>query len=338
MPEATPILEARGLHRSFPVVADGGVRGLLRAVRGVDLTLAPGEAVALVGESGCGKSTLARLLLGLTPPTDGRALIGGTDAQRLSRRQIARQVQPVFQDPFVSLNPRKRVEQIVGLPLVAAGGTTRRQRRDIVGKMIELVGLSADFADRRPGDMSGGQRQRVSIARALVAEPSALICDEPTSALDVSVQAQILNLLQDIRARLGLAYLVITHNLAVVDYLAERIVVMYFGRVVESGPTREVLARPLHPYTQMLRRAVLEPVAGQTLPDADDAAVLPNPLLPPAGCPFRSRCARATDICSAEEPALTATGNRQFACHNPLAGDDRPLVVTHIMETGGAIP
>jgi peptide/nickel transport system ATP-binding protein len=281
--------------------------------------------VALVGESGCGKSTLARLLLGLTPPTEGRALIGGADAQRLSRRQIARQVQPVFQDPFVSLNPRKTVEQIVGLPLVAAGGMAPRERRDVVRKMIDLVGLSSDFADRRPGEMSGGQRQRVSIARALVAEPGALICDEPTSALDVSVQAQILNLLQDIRERLGLAYLVITHNLAVVDYLAERIVVMYFGRIVEAGPTRAVLSRPLHPYTQMLRRAVLEPVAHQTLPDEDDAAVLPNPLEPPAGCPFRSRCTRASDICAVEEPDLTVTADRQFACHNPLPGDLSPL-------------
>jgi peptide/nickel transport system ATP-binding protein len=324
MPDATPILAASGLHRSF-AVATGGGHKLLRAVRGVDLELRPGEAVALVGESGCGKSTLARLLLGLTPPTEGQALIGGADAQRLSRREIAHQVQPVFQDPFVSLNPRKTVEQIVGLPLVAAGGMGRQQRRDIVRRMIELVGLSADFADRRPGEMSGGQRQRVSIARALVAEPGALICDEPTSALDVSVQAQILNLLQDIRERLGLAYLVITHNLAVVDYLAERIVVMYFGRVVEAGPTRDVLSRPLHPYTQMLRRAVLEPVAHQKLPDEDDAAVLPNPLEPPAGCPFRSRCARASDICAVEEPGLTVAGNRQFACHNPLPGDLSPL-------------
>jgi peptide/nickel transport system ATP-binding protein len=324
MPDATPILAAAGLHRSFPVATGAGQK-LLRAVRGVDLELRPGEVVALVGESGCGKSTLARLLLGLTPPTEGRALIGGADAQRLSRRQIARQVQPVFQDPFVSLNPRKTVEQIVGLPLVAAGGMAPRERRDVVRKMIDLVGLSSDFADRRPGEMSGGQRQRVSIARALVAEPGALICDEPTSALDVSVQAQILNLLQDIRERLGLAYLVITHNLAVVDYLAERIVVMYFGRIVEAGPTRAVLSRPLHPYTQMLRRAVLEPVAHQTLPDEDDAAVLPNPLEPPAGCPFRSRCTRASDICAVEEPDLTVTGDRQFACHNPLPGDLSPL-------------
>ena len=174
MPDAAPILAASGLHRSFPVATGAGQK-LLRAVRGVDLELRPGEVVALVGESGCGKSTLARLLLGLTPPTEGRALIGGADAQRLSRRQIARQVQPVFQDPFVSLNPRKTVEQIVGLPLVAAGGMAPRERRDVVRKMIDLVGLSSDFADRRPGEMSGGQRQRVSIARALVAEPGALI-------------------------------------------------------------------------------------------------------------------------------------------------------------------
>ncbi len=320
MPEAASVLAAEGLHRSFGIAATGGAPGgVLRAVRGVDLALARGEAIALVGESGCGKSTLARMLLGLSPPTEGRVLIGGADAGTLTRAQVARQVQPVFQDPFVSLNPMKTVAQIVGLPLVAAGGRARRERDAIVRTMIELVGLTADFAGRRPGELSGGQRQRVSIARALVSEPAALVCDEPTSALDVSVQAQILNLLHDIRDRLGLSYLIITHNLAVVDHLAERTLVMYFGRLVETGPTRAVLGRPLHPYTQMLRRAVLEPVPGQALPEATDSAMPPSPLDPPTGCPFRARCARASDVCAAVEPELRPAGDgRQVACHHPL--------------------
>ncbi len=325
MPEAAQVLAAEGLHRSFGIAANGGAKaGLLRAVRGVDFSLRRGEAIALVGESGCGKSTLARMLLGLSRPTEGRVLIGGADAQTLSRREVARQVQPVFQDPFVSLNPMKTVAQIVGLPLAAAGGRTRRERDEIVHTMIELVGLSVDFANRRPRELSGGQRQRVSIARALVSEPAALVCDEPTSALDVSVQAQILNLLQDIRERLGLSYLIVTHNLAVVDHLAERTLVMYFGRLVEAGPTREILNRPLHPYTQTLRRAVLEPIPGQALPEASDSAMPPSPLEPPAGCPFRARCAHASDICAVVEPELRAYGDRQVACHNPLTGDARP--------------
>ena len=320
------LLELRDVTRTF-ALSQGVFRraATLTAVAGVSLKVERGEVFALVGESGSGKTTLAKMLLGLLPPTSGEILIGGTPISAKDRVAVSRRVQPIFQDPYSSLNPRKSVAQLIALPLVVHGVGDRAERRAEVLEMLDLVGLSKRHYDAYPGQLSGGQRQRVAIARALILRPEVVICDEPTSALDVSVQAQILNLLQDIRERLGLAYLVITHNLAVVDYLAERIVVMYFGRIVEAGPTRAVLSRPLHPYTQMLRRAVLEPVAHQKLPDEDDAAVLPNPLEPPAGCPFRSRCTRASDICAVEEPDLTVTGDRQFACHNPLPGDLSPL-------------
>ncbi|MBF9235487.1 ABC transporter ATP-binding protein [Microvirga sp. BT350] len=322
-----PIIEARAVHQAFPISGGGAASKprVLRAVRGVDLTLGSGEALALVGESGCGKSTLAKMLLGLSRPSGGEIFIGGDDVVSLSRKEVARRVQPVFQDPFVSLNPRKTIEQIVSLPLAATGNGGRAERRERVRAMLDLVGLPSEFCTRMPAQLSGGQRQRVSIARALVGEPRALICDEPTSALDVSVQAQILNLLQDLRDRLGLSYLVITHNLAVVDHLAERTAVMYFGRIVEEGPTRAVLTAPRHPYTLMLRQAVLEPDTSHQLAEYSDPGVMPSPMEIHTGCPFRARCARATEICNSVEPDGIRDGDRIVACHNPLPSQ-RPFL------------
>jgi peptide/nickel transport system ATP-binding protein len=319
MPEATRIIEASEVHKTFTSRSRlGGAAQSVRAVRGISLSLAPEQTLALVGESGCGKSTLAGMLLGLSVPSKGTVRINGAATSELSRQAVAHAVQPVFQDPYVSLNPRKSIEQIVRLPLVASGRRTRAEQIERVYEMLGLVGLPPDFARRIPRQLSGGQRQRVAIARALVSEPQALICDEPTSALDVSVQAQIINLLLDLRGRLHLSYLLITHNLAVVDQLADEIAVMYFGRLVEVGCTRDVLDRPLHPYTLMLRQAVLEPVVGQKLTASLDAAVMPNPMQAHSGCPFRARCGRARSICQDIEPPLAEMSGRQVACHNPF--------------------
>lgn len=313
------IIEADDVHKTFATRPKlGGAAQSVRAVRGVSLSLAPQQTVALVGESGCGKSTLATMLLGLSAPSRGSVRINGKASTELSRLAVARTVQPVFQDPYVSLNPAKSIEQIVRLPLAAAKRGTRSEQIARVHEMLELVGLPAHYAERSPRQLSGGQRQRVSIARALVAEPQALICDEPTSALDVSVQAQVINLLLELRQRLKLSYLLITHNLAVVDQLADRTAVMYFGRLVEEGATRDVLDRPRHPYTLMLRQAVLEPVVGQKLVADPSAAVMPNPMQEIAGCPFRERCARAVPVCKEIEPALALSDDRKVACHNPL--------------------
>jgi peptide/nickel transport system ATP-binding protein len=317
MPEA--IIQADDIHKTFAARSKlGGAAQSVRAVRGVSLSLERQQTVALVGESGCGKSTLATMLLGLSEPSRGSVRINGKASTELSRLAVARTVQPVFQDPYVSLNPAKSIEQIVRLPLAAAGRGSRAEQVARVHEMLELVGLPAHYAERSPRALSGGQRQRVSIARALVAEPQALICDEPTSALDVSVQAQVINLLLELRQRLKLSYLLITHNLAVVDQLADRTAVMYFGRLVEEGATRDVLDRPRHPYTLMLRQAVLEPVVGQKLVADPSAAVMPNPMQEIAGCPFRERCSRAVAACREIEPALTVSHDRKVACHNPL--------------------
>ncbi|WP_425493301.1 oligopeptide/dipeptide ABC transporter ATP-binding protein [Microvirga zambiensis] len=313
------IVEANEVHKTFSSKSRfGGAVRTVRAVRGISLSLGPDRTLALVGESGCGKSTLAGMLLGLSAPSEGMVRIKGATTSELSRQAIANAVQPVFQDPYVSLNPRKTVEQIVRLPLVAAGRGNRTEQIERVHEMLELVGLPADFSGRMPRQLSGGQRQRVSIARSLVAEPQALICDEPTSALDVSVQAQIINLLLELRGRLRLSYLLITHNLAVVDQLADETAVMYFGRLIEVGRTRDVLDRPLHPYTLMLRQAVLEPTVGQKLTAPLDAAVMPNPMQAHRGCPFRARCSRASSICEDMEPPLVEISGRRIACHNPL--------------------
>jgi peptide/nickel transport system ATP-binding protein len=317
MSQTHAILELRGVVKRYSV--GGGLfapRRGLTAVAGVSLALHRQQVLGLVGESGCGKSTLAKLVLGLELPTEGEVLIDGRPIAALGRLERARLVQPVFQDPYSSLNPRKTIATIVGLPLSVHGEGGQGERRDRVEEMLGLVGLAPRHAAAYPSQLSGGQRQRVAIARALVLKPALLICDEPTSALDVSVQAQILNLLMDLQARLGLTCLFISHNLAVVQLLASRVAVMYLGRIVEEGPAAQVLSDPRHPYSRGLLASVLTPDPRLGFPDTGIGSIFPNPLDPPSGCAFHPRCQLAFDRCLREPPALLARGDgANAACH-----------------------
>ncbi|HTK01029.1 MAG TPA: ATP-binding cassette domain-containing protein [Bordetella sp.] len=262
------VLELRSVSRHYPLKR-GLFRepGLIKAVDDVSLRLYRGETLGLVGESGCGKSTLARMLLGLLAPTSGSVLLDGRKVDAQSRLALARRIQPIFQDPYSSLNPRKTVAQIVGLPLYLHGVGAPAERRKTVAAMLELVGLPPRMHDRYPGQLSGGQRQRVAIARALILRPSIVVCDEPTSALDVSVQAQILNLLLDLKAEMGLTYLFISHDLGVVEHLVDRVAVMRQGRIVELESRERLFAAPAHPYTRMLLASALTPEPGLGIPD-----------------------------------------------------------------------
>jgi peptide/nickel transport system ATP-binding protein len=314
--DMTALLQAHGLTRSFDVSAGPfKPRRTLHAVNGVDLHIERGDVLGIVGESGCGKSTLARMLLGLTPPTSGRITLDGQDLNALDRRAVARRVQPVFQDPYSSLNPRRSIASIVALPLQVHGLGTAAERRAAAIEMLERVGLPARYADHMPGQLSGGQRQRVAIARALVMRPEIVICDEPTSALDVSVQAQILNLLLELRREFGLTYVFISHNLAVVEHLATRVAVMYLGRIVEAAPTARLFAQPQHPYTQALLASVLTPEPGRGIPDTGLGLAFPDPLNPPPGCPFHPRCAQRVERCSTQAPEFALRPGGAVACH-----------------------
>ena len=314
---AEPALELRTVSQTFHVK-----RGLmagrlpLRAVSGVSMRLGRGEVAGLVGESGCGKSTLARILLGLLHPTEGEVLLDGVPIRSIRVEERAGRIQPVFQDPYSSLNPRKTVAQIVGLPLSIQGKRGDRDKRGPVLEMLDMVGLPRRVENVYPSQLSGGQRQRVAIARALISRPGVLICDEPTSALDVSVQSQILNLLSDLRAQLGLTCLLISHNLAVVEHMADRVLVMYLGRIVETGPTGRIFDSPHHPYTRALLQAALPPVPGHGIPNLGLGSEYPNPLEPPAGCAFHPRCPHSFEKCAAQRPRLVErTGGGMAACH-----------------------
>ncbi len=318
------LLELAGVRRSFSV--GGGLFGrkrLLHAVNGVSLTVARGETLGLVGESGCGKSTLARILLGLLEPTGGEVLLEGRPLVAHGRREIARRIQPIFQDPYSSLNPRKTVGAIIGLPLDVQGSADAGARRRAVEDMMDQVGLARRLYHNYPNQLSGGQRQRVAIARALVTRPEVVVCDEPTSALDVSVQSQILNLLQDLRRELGLTYVFISHNLAVVEHIATRVAVMYLGRIVEEADTRELFRAPRHPYTRALLESVLTPEPGLGVPDTHLGAAYPNPLDPPPGCAFHPRCPAALPQCRVTAPAASRDATGAVACHLYVSSGDR---------------
>jgi oligopeptide/dipeptide ABC transporter ATP-binding protein len=317
-----PLLDVQNLKVHFPVKGSAlsGTSLTVKAVDGVSLTIAAGEAVGLVGESGCGKSTLGRSILRLLEPTSGRIFFDGQDITTLGARALRplrRQFQMIFQDPFNSLNPRMTVGQSIGEALIIHGlGNSEAARQTRVAELLQSVGLTADVADRFPHQFSGGQRQRIGIARALAVEPRLIVCDEPVSALDVSVQAQVINLLQDIQRDRGLAYLFISHDLAVVEHLCQRIVVMYLGRVVESGPAHSIGHNPQHPYTQVLLSAV--PTVN---PSAKRDRILlsgdvPSPIHPQSGCPFHPRCPVAESRCRTERPEFrTVAHGHQAACH-----------------------
>jgi peptide/nickel transport system ATP-binding protein len=323
---APPLVQVEGLGRIYDVskpwlnrLIERSPRALLAAAVDVTFAIERNETLALVGESGSGKSTVAKMVVGLVPPTAGEIVIDTvsmTDPkQQAARQRLRRRIQMIFQDPFASLNPRWRVDDIIAEPLRAFRLVkSRRERKARVEELLRVVGLHAADGRKYPHEFSGGQRQRIAIARALSARPDFIVCDEPTSALDVSVQAQILNLMRDLQAQFGLTYLFISHNLAVVRHMADRIGVMYLGRLVEVAPAKELFLAPRHPYTRMLLDAVPDldltgrrrkPVEGE----------IPNPIDPPSGCPFHPRCPYAFDRCRAERPALIASGPAFVACH-----------------------
>ena len=311
--EAQPLLQVRGLRMHFPVTEGMIARrhiGDVKAVDGVDLAIQRGETLGLVGESGCGKTTMGRCILRLEKPTAGEILYNGIDIANLGRRELValrRRIQVIFQDPYSSLNPRQKVGSIIGEPMMVHGVEKDARRRfDRVRELLSTCGLNPNFADRYPHDMSGGQRQRVGIARALALNPEFIVCDEAVSALDVSIQAQIINLLEDLRDKFNLTYLFIAHDLSVVRHLCQRVAVMYLGRVVELAECDELFDNPLHPYTKALLAAVpvpdpaveaeraFQPVRGE----------VPSPINPPPGCVFHPRCPLAVDQCRRVRPEL----------------------------------
>jgi oligopeptide transport system ATP-binding protein len=321
------LVQVRDLVKHFPIktgiIFDHEV-GRVRAVDGVSFDVAEGETLGLVGESGCGKSTLCRAILQLLQPTSGSVRFQGQElAGRGVRamRPLRREMQMIFQDPYASLNPRKRVGQIVGDPLRLHGLASGRELRSQVGELLERVGLGAEHFNRFPHEFSGGQRQRIGIARALALRPKLIIADEPVSALDVSIQAQIINLLDDLQKEFKLTYIFVAHDLGVIRHVSDRIAVMYLGKIVEIGPAEEVYNQPIHPYTLSL-------LASLPIPDPRENAAreplvlegdLPSPANPPAACRFHTRCPFATEICSEVEPQLVDHGNGHWAaCHHPL--------------------
>ena len=325
--KAAPLVVAKDLARYFDVskpllnrLIERTGRQVLRAVDGVDFEIARGETLSLVGESGCGKSTVARLVVGLYKPSRGSMSFDGQDMANVTAQadiaRIRKRFQMIFQDPFASLNPRWRVGKIIAEPIVVHGIMSDAGKiKERVGELLRQVGLSPADSEKFPHEFSGGQRQRISIARALSSNPEFLVCDEPTSALDVSVQAQILNLMKELQRSLGLTYLFISHNLAVVYYISDRVGVMYLGRLVEIGDKKSIFNRPQHPYTRMLLDAIPDlDMSGR--PRTPVAGEVPNPINPPTGCYFHPRCPHANERCKAEapKPRRSPTG-AMVACH-----------------------
>jgi oligopeptide/dipeptide ABC transporter ATP-binding protein len=322
---SAPLLQVEALHKHFDTRrgletlyrrAEGA---LVRAVDGVSFTLARGQTLGIIGESGCGKSTLGRAILRLQEPSAGQVRFDGIDLLGLPRAQMTRlrrRMQLIFQDPYASLNPRRTVAQTVGLPLQVHEAAGAAERRERVAAMLARVGLSPDHIHRYPHQFSGGQRQRIAIARALVSNPELVVCDEPVSALDVSVQAQILALLRELQGALGLTYVFVSHNLAVVGAMSDRIAVMYLGEIVEIGPARPLLHRPLHPYAQALLSALPQRTRATRQARIRLEGDLPSPLAPPDGCKFHTRCRHVMPRCRTERPALRpAEDGREVACH-----------------------
>ena len=320
---APPFLQLDGVGRIFRTGRGlpGRKRPVLRAVRSVSLEVDAGETLGIVGESGCGKSTLARMIAGLDRPSSGTIRLQGNDVSLTARadfRALARTVQYVFQDPISSLNPRKTIRAILEAPLINLLGLERTRRRARLAELIDAVGLDQQHLERYPHEFSGGQAQRIAIARALAAEPRMIVLDEPVSALDVSIQAQIINILNRLRARFNLTYIFISHDLSVVEAVSDRVVVMYFGNVVEAGPTRTIFAKPRHHYTRLLLRSV--PVPGRAALPIESESELPDPFASPVGCPFHPRCPAATDRCRTRIPELRPDplqGAHLFACFHP---------------------
>ena len=321
---STPLVQVKDAARWFDVSPPWLERALarkpkvmLRAVDGVSFDIARGETLALVGESGCGKSTVARMLVGLYGLTRGDIHFDGQPLSRMSEpggRALRKRLQMIFQDPYASLNPRWRVGRIIAEPMLTHTQMSPADREARVGELLRQVGLDPADQSRYPHQFSGGQRQRISIARALAVNPEFLVCDEPTSALDVSVQAQVLNLMKDLQRELGLTYLFISHNLAVVHHVADRVGVMYLGRMVEVAPRDELFARPRHPYTRLLLEAIPD-INGAGKPRTAVAGEVPNPLNPPPGCTFHPRCPHANDRCRSEAPVAMLAGVSIVACH-----------------------
>lgn len=310
-----PLLVVEDLKKHYPL--SGG--RVLRALDGVSFEIDAGQTLGVVGESGCGKSTLGRSILRLVPATSGRVDFKGEDIYSLNQRQLRRlrkEMQIVFQDPYSSLNPRMTIGEIITEALEAKGPVQRTGRKAAILKLLDTVGLSSNSIDSYPHEFSGGQRQRIGIARALAVEPTLIVCDEPVSALDVSVQSHILNLLCDLKAELGLTYLFIAHDLAVVSHISDRVAVMYLGRIVEIGPTETIYNRPAHPYTKALLSAVPVPVPGYVNTQSILAGELPSPMSPPTGCHFHTRCPLADSYCREAQPShQVASPGHIVACH-----------------------
>jgi peptide/nickel transport system ATP-binding protein len=315
-----PALRVRNLAKTFALKKPlfGPARPGVRAVRPMSFEVAKGETLGVVGESGCGKSTLARMLVGLLEPSEGTIEIEGCALDNANPAEFGKLIQYVFQDPQSSLNPRKTIRQVMEAPLKRLHGMDKPECDGRIREIFASVNLREEFLDRYPHEFSGGQAQRIGIARALAANPRIIILDEPVSALDVSVQAQVLNLLADLKSQFGLTYLFITHDLAVVEAVSDRIMVLYFGAVVEVGRAESIFEKPRHPYTRLLADSA--PVVGKPLTAPEQkGSELPDPLNPPPGCAFAGRCPRATDICRTHVPELTEVGEDQLAaCHHPL--------------------